>query len=92
MEERGQKLKAIRLDTGDLASLSKKARAILDAAKLHYVQIVVSNQLDEVLINSLLQQGAPIDAFGIGTRLLTAYNCPALQGVYKQSIIDTSQH
>jgi len=87
MEERGQKLKAIRLDTGDLASLSKKARAILDAAKLHYVQIVVSNQLDEVLINSLLQQGAPIDAFGIGTRLLTAYNCPALQGVYKQSII-----
>ena len=47
----------------------------------------VSNQLDELLINSLLQQGAPIDAFGIGTRLLTAYNCPALQGVYKQSII-----
>jgi len=87
MEEKGQKLKAIRLDTGDLASLSKKARAILDAAKLNYVQIVVSNQLDELLVNSLLQQGAPIDAFGIGTRLLTAYNCPALQGEYKQSII-----
>jgi nicotinate phosphoribosyltransferase len=87
MEERGQKLKAIRLDTGDLAHLSKKARAILDAAKLNYVQIVVSNQLDELLISSLLQQGAPIDAFGIGTRLLTAYSCPALQGVYKQSVI-----
>ena len=87
MEERGQRLKAIRLDTGDLAQLSKKARAVLDTAHLNYVQIVVSNQLDELLINSLNQQGAPIDAFGIGTRLLTAYNCPALQGVYKQSII-----
>jgi nicotinate phosphoribosyltransferase len=87
MEEKGQKLKAVRLDSGDLAQLSKKARAILDTAKLNYVQILVSNQLDEVLINSLLQQGAPIDAFGIGTRLLTAYNCPALQGVYKQSVI-----
>jgi len=87
MEAKDQKLKAIRLDSGDLALLSKKARALLDAARLNYVQIVASNQLDEILISSLLQQGAPIDGFGIGTRLLTAFNYPALQGVYKQSII-----
>jgi nicotinate phosphoribosyltransferase len=87
MEARGQKLKAIRLDSGDLALLSKKARALLDASRLNYVQIVASNQLDEILISSLLQQGAPIDGFGIGTRLLTAHNCPALQGVYKQCVI-----
>jgi nicotinate phosphoribosyltransferase len=87
METRGQKLKAIRLDSGDLALLSKKARALLDAARLNYVQIVASNQLDEILISSLLQQGAPIDGFGIGTRLLTAHNYPALQGMYKQSVI-----
>jgi nicotinate phosphoribosyltransferase len=87
METRGHKLKAIRLESGDLALLSKKARAQLDAARLNYVQIIVSNQLDEILINSLLQQGAPIDGFGVGTRLLTAYSCPALQGMYKQSVI-----
>jgi len=77
MEARGHKLKAIRLDSGDLANLSKRARALLDSAKLHYVQIVVSNQLDEILISSLIQQGAPIDAFGIGTRL---FNCLSLSG------------
>jgi nicotinate phosphoribosyltransferase len=87
LEVKGQKLKAIRLDSGDLASLSKKARALLDAAGLNYVQIVASNQLDEFLISSLLQQGATIDAFGVGTRLLTAFNCPVLQGVYKLNII-----
>jgi nicotinate phosphoribosyltransferase len=87
MEAKGQKLKAIRLDSGDLSLLSKKARALLDSARLNYVQIFVSNQLDEILISSLLQQGAPIDAFGVGTRLLTGHNCPALQGVYKQSVI-----
>ena len=87
MEIRGQKLSAVRFESGDLAFLSKRARALLDAAKLNYVQIVVSNQLDEILISSLIQQSAPIDAFGIGTRLLTAHNCPVLQGVYKQSVV-----
>jgi len=87
METRGQRLKAIRLDSGDLATLSKRARVSLDAAKLNYVQIIASNQLDEILIASLIQQGAPIDTFVVGTRLLTAHNCPALRGVYKQSII-----
>ncbi len=83
MEIKGQKLKAIRIDSGDLAALSKRARALLDNAGLNYVQIAVSNQLDEFLINSLLQQGAPIDIFGVGTRLATSYGCPALQGIYK---------
>jgi len=87
MEAKGQKLKAIRLDSGDLALLSKKARALLDSARLNYVQIIASNQLDEFVISSLLQQGAPIDGFGVGTRLLTAHNCPALNGVYRQCII-----
>ena len=87
METRGQQLKAIRFDSGDLAALSKRARALLDAAKLNYVKIIVSNQLDEILISNLIQQGAPIDAFGVGTRLITAHNYPALQGLYKQSVI-----
>jgi nicotinate phosphoribosyltransferase len=87
LEAKGQKLKAIRLDSGDLATLSKKSRALLDAAKLNYVKIIVSNMLDEFLISSLMQQGAPIDEFGVGTRLLSAHNYPALQGVYKQSLV-----
>jgi len=87
METRGQQLKAIRLDSGDLAILSKRARGLLDAANLSYVQIVASNQLDEILISSLIHQGAPIDAFLVGTRLLTAHNSPALRGVYKLCVV-----
>jgi nicotinate phosphoribosyltransferase len=85
LEARGKRLLGIRLDSGDLAYLSKNARAMLDAAGLSYVQIVVSNQLDEYLIQSLIQQGAPVDVFGVGTRLVTAMDSPALDGVYKLS-------
>jgi nicotinate phosphoribosyltransferase len=85
MEEKGHRLAAIRLDSGDLAYLSKKARATLDEAGLHYVKIVVSNQLNEHLIKSLLDQGAPINVFGVGTSLLTGEDTPALDGVYKLS-------
>jgi nicotinate phosphoribosyltransferase len=85
MEEKNQRLSGIRLDSGDLAYLSKKARGMLDAAGLHYVKIVASNQLDEYLIRSLLDQGAPINVFGVGTSLLTGQNQPALDGVYKLS-------
>jgi nicotinate phosphoribosyltransferase len=88
LERRGHKLLGIRLDSGDLAYLSKRARAMLDDAGLQYVQIVVSNQLDEYLIRSLLQQEAPIDAFGVGTRLVTAMETPALDGVYKLGVCD----
>lgn len=83
LEASGYRLLGIRIDSGDLAALSKRARALLDEAGLPYVKIFTSNQLDEYLIRSLLQQGAPIDGFGVGTRLVTAYDCPALDGVYK---------
>lgn len=83
MEEKDQKLQAIRLDSGDLAYLSKKGRQMLDNANLNYVQIVVSNQLDEHLIKSLLDQNAPIDMFGVGTSLATGQPDAALDGVYK---------
>ncbi len=88
MEARGEKLLGIRLDSGDLAYLSKHARTLLDEAGLHYVKIVVSNQLDEHLIKSLLDQGAPINAFGVGTNLVTGQDTPALDGVYKLSFLD----
>ncbi len=83
MEARGEKLFGIRLDSGDLAYLSKKARKMLDDAGLNYVKIMASNQLDEYLIKSLLDQGAPVDAFGVGKELITGRDDAALDGVYK---------
>jgi len=88
MEQNGHKLYGIRLDSGDLAYLSKKAREILDDADLHYVKIVASNQLNEHLIKSLIEQGAPIDAFGVGTSLITGQGDAALDGVYKMTMAD----
>ena len=88
LEKKGFRLLGIRLDSGDLAYLSKQARHMLDSAGLQYVKIVVSNQLDEYLIRSLLQQDAPIDSFGVGTRLITANGSPALEGVYKLNMCD----
>ena len=89
LEERGHHLMAIRLDSGDLAYLSKHARNMLDQAGLPYVKITVSNQLDEYVIRSLLEdQGAPIDIFGVGTRLITGQPAAALDGVYKLSMCD----
>lgn len=84
MESRNEKLKAIRLDSGDLAYLSKKARLMLDGAGLDYVKIIASNQLNEHVVKSLLKdQNAAIDAFGIGTELVTGKSDAALDGVYK---------
>ncbi|KAB1064060.1 nicotinate phosphoribosyltransferase [Salibacter halophilus] len=88
MQLRGQHLVGIRLDSGDLAYLSKKVRKMLDDADLKNVKIVVSNQLDEHLIKSLLDQGAPIDMFGVGTNLITGKPNAALDGVYKLSSVD----
>lgn len=86
LEKTGNRLIAIRLDSGDLAYLSKHARHMLDTAGLNYVKIVVSNQLDEYVIRSLFDQEAPIDIFGVGTRLITGQNSAALDGVYKLSM------
>lgn len=83
MEERGEQLLGIRLDSGDLAYLSKKARKMLDDAGLEYVKIVVSNQLDEWVIRSLNEQKSPIDVFGVGTSLVTGKPDASLDGVYK---------
>lgn len=89
MELKGQHLKAVRLDSGDLAYLSKNARKMLDDAGLESVKIIASNQLNEYVIKSLLKdQDAAIDAFGIGTELVTGKNDAALDGVYKLIEID----
>jgi len=83
LRERGQRAIGIRLDSGDLAYLSIAARAILDEASLSEVKIVASNELDEHLIASLKEQGARIDVWGVGTRLVTGGDQAALGGVYK---------
>lgn len=88
LEEKGHKLIGIRLDSGDLAYFARESRKMLDDAGLEYVKIAVSNQLDEYLIKSLLDQKAPIDLFGVGTKLVTAYDDPALDGVYKLSSVN----
>ncbi|MBN2636658.1 MAG: nicotinate phosphoribosyltransferase [Prolixibacteraceae bacterium] len=85
----GKQLNAIRLDSGDLAYLSKKARKMLDDAGLKAVKIIASNQLNEHVVKSLLHdQKAPIDAFGIGTELITGKPDAALDGVYKLSEVN----
>lgn len=79
----GKTLKGIRIDSGDLAYLSKQARKMLDEAGLKDTSIVISNSLDENLISSLLKQGAPIDSFGVGENMITAKSNPVFGGVYK---------
>ena len=83
----GHKPKGIRLDSGDLAYLSKKARKMMDEAGFPDAMICVSGDLDERSINSLLQQGAKIDSWGVGTRLITSEDLPALGGVYKLAAV-----
>ena len=85
MEAKGERLAAIRIDSGDLAKLSKLARKEFDEAGLPYVKISVSNDLDEYTIQSLFAQGAPLDSFGVGTKLATCDPQPSLGGVYKLS-------
>jgi putative nicotinate phosphoribosyltransferase len=83
LESIGKRLGGIRLDSGDLAYLSKEARKLLDAAGLQDAKIVASNDLDETLIFNLKAQGAKIDTWGVGTQLITAADQPSLGGVYK---------
>ncbi len=90
MRERGEELSAIRIDSGDLTWLAKMARRMLDDAGLVDVGIVLSNDLDEHTIKSILDEGAPVDAWGVGTKLATAYDQPTLGGVYKLSAVRES--
>ena len=88
LKEKGYKPKGIRLDSGDLAYLSKEARRMMDEAGFPETIICVSGDLDERSINSLLQQGAKIDSWGVGTRLITSEDLPALGGVYKLAAVE----
>ena len=87
LREEGHQIVGIRLDSGDLAYFSKRAREMLDEAGLQDAWVMGSNELDEYVIRSLKEQGAPINAFGVGTKLVTANDDPALTGVYKMAAI-----
>jgi nicotinate phosphoribosyltransferase len=87
LKQQGKKLLGIRLDSGDLADLSIKSRALLDQAGFHDAVILASNELDETIISELKRQGAQITVWGVGTNLVTAKDQPALDGVYKISAI-----
>lgn len=83
LEPMGKRLKGIRLDSGDLAYLSKRARKMLDQAGFDDCKIIVSNSLDEYTITSILEQGGCIDSFGVGERLITSKSEPVFGAVYK---------
>jgi len=83
LKEKGHKLQAVRLDSGDLVDLSIRARRILDQNGLKDVAIFASGNLDEYSITQLLRAGAPIDAFGVGTGMVTGGDIPALDAAYK---------
>ena len=84
----GKRLKGIRLDSGDIAYLTKKARMMLDIAGLTDCKITVSNALDEYLIRSILEQGAQIDSFGVGENLIVSKSSPVFGGVYKLAAVE----
>ena len=81
----------IRLDSGDLAYMSKEARKMLDAAGFEDAVIAASSDLDEYLIDSLKSQGAKITSWGVGTNLITSKDCPAFGGVYKLAAVKTGE-
>lgn len=89
LKRTGRKLHGIRLDSGDLAYLSIRARAMLDEAGLEETKIVASGDLDEWIIHDLRVQGARIDVWGVGTRLVTSHSEPALSGVYKLAAMES---
>ncbi len=91
LKKRGKKLLGIRIDSGDLAYFSIQARKMLDQAGFEDAKIVASNDLDENIITSLRTQEAQINVWGIGTRLVTAYDQPALGAVYKMSALKNKQ-
>ena len=88
LEPRGIKKCGIRIDSGDITYITKKARKMLDAAGLDYCKIVVSNSLDEKIIRDIIRQGACVDAFGVGERLITSKSSPVFGGVYKLCAIE----
>ena len=85
-------VKAVRIDSGDLLDLSRKVREILDEDHLQNVKIMVSGDLNEYKIAELIQQNAPIDSFGVGTELVTSYDAPAINLVYKMVTATVGDH
>jgi len=90
-KELGIKNGGIRIDSGDLAYLSRKARTMLDDAGLPGIKIIASNSLDEYIIRDLITQGARLDAFGVGERLITSKSQPVFGGVYKLVAIEDDE-
>lgn len=88
LEPMGKRLKGVRIDSGDITYLSNKCREMLDEAGLSDCKIVASNSLDEYIITDLLDQGAKVDSFGVGERLITAKSEPVFGGVYKLAAIE----
>ena len=82
-QEEGIRINAVRIDSGDLASVALRVRQILDAGDCHHIGIFASGNLDEYALQALLQNGAPIDGFGIGTRMNTSADAPYLDCAYK---------
>jgi len=92
LRQKGHEPVGIRIDSGDVTALAQQARKMLDDAGFPKAKITISNALDERIITSLLQQGAPIDNFGIGEKLITSASAPVLSGVYKLAAIEQSGH
>lgn len=88
LEPMGKTLAGIRIDSGDIAYLTKKARMMLDVAGLTDTKISISNSLDEYLIRSVLEQGAQIDSFGVGENMITSKSSPVFGGVYKMAAVE----
>ena len=87
---RGFRPKGIRIDSGDITYLTRKARKMLDEAGFEDCAIVASNSLDEYIIRDMLLQGAQIDSFGVGERLITASSAPVFGGVYKLCAVENN--
>lgn len=87
LRKEGHEMIGIRLDSGDLAYLSVEARKMLDAGGFKDAKIIASNELDETIINSIKQEGGRVDIWGVGTKLVTAFDQPALGGIYKLSAV-----
>ncbi|MEK6857290.1 MAG: nicotinate phosphoribosyltransferase [Nanoarchaeota archaeon] len=88
LEKKGKKLGAVRLDSGDLVEDSKLVREIFNAESLNYIRITASNDLNEYKIERLIDEGARIDAFGVGTDMIVSKDQPAIGGVYKLAELD----
>ena len=91
LEPMGKRLKGVRIDSGDLAYLTKKTRKMLDANGCEDCNIVVSNSIDEYTITSLNDQGAKIDSYGVGERMITAKSQPVFGGVYKLAAVEREE-